>query len=147
MATREFSAGGVVVRERDGRFEVAVIKPQGRNVLALPKGHIDGEESAQQAATREVLEETGLSVELTHDLGDVKYVYRFRGQTIFKVVTFFLFRHTGGEIDVLDPAMRIEVDVARWVPLSESAAMLSYRGEKEMVLKALALITSPKGTI
>jgi len=136
-ATREFSAGGVVVREHEGRFEVAVIKPQGRNVLALPKGHLDGTESAQEAATREVLEETGLSVELAGPLGEVRYLYRFRGQTISKVVTFFLFRPTGGEIDVITPAMRIEVDVARWVALSESVTTLSYRGEREMVAKAL----------
>lgn len=130
----------MVVREHEGRLEVAVIKPQGRDVLALPKGHIDGNESAQQAAMREVLEETGLTVELAGSLGEVKYMYRFRGQSIFKVVTFFLFRPIGGEIDGLSPAMRIEVDVARWVALSESVTTLTYRGEREMVARALALM-------
>lgn len=130
----------MVVREHEGRLEVAVIKPQGRDVLALPKGHIDGNESAQQAAMREVLEETGLTVELAGSLGEVKYMYRFRGQSIFKVVTFFLFRATGGEIDAISPAMRSEVDVARWVALSESVTSLTYRGEREMVARALALM-------
>lgn len=139
-ATREFSAGGVVIRQRDGVFEVAVIKPRGRDVLALPKGHLDQAESAQQAAMREVLEETGLQVEFAGKLGDVKYVYRFRGKTIFKVVSFFLFRHTGGVIDDLTEAMRIEVDVASWVPLADAVKRLTYQGEREMAMKALRLL-------
>ena len=117
MATREFSAGGVVVREHEGRLEVAVIRPRGRSVNALPKGHIDPGETAEQTATREVREETGLVARLESKLSDVHYVYRFRGQTIIKVVSFFLFRHESGEIDAIAQAMRKEVDVARWMPL------------------------------
>ncbi len=140
MATREFSAGGVVVREHQGRLEVAVIRPRGRSVNALPKGHIDPGETAEQAATREVSEETGLVARLESKLGDVHYVYRFRGQTIMKVVSFFLFRHLSGEIDALAKEMRKEVDVARWMPLSEAVAKLSYPGEREVASKAQKLL-------
>lgn len=139
-AVREFSAGGIVIREVEGRVEVAVIKPAGRNVTALPKGHIDRGETSQQAALREVLEETGLTVTVEQKLGDVKYVYRFRGKTIFKVVSFFLFRWHSGEIDQITEAMRKEVDVARWLLLEEAVAQLSYPGEREMATKALALL-------
>jgi len=123
-------------------FELAVITPRGRaSVTALPKGHIDGGETALAAAAREVQEETGLSTELIEKLGDVKYVYRFRGKTIFKVVSFFLFKHASGEIDQLTPEMRVEVDRAHWIPLSDAGRKLSYPGEREMVGKALEILS------
>lgn len=145
VTTREFSAGGVVIRRTgsDGSiFELAVITPRGRaSVTALPKGHIDGGETALDAAAREVLEETGLSTELIEKLGDVKYVYRFRGKTIFKVVSFFLFKHSSGEIDQISPQMRVEVDRAHWIPLTDAGRKLSYPGEREMVGKALEILS------
>jgi 8-oxo-dGTP pyrophosphatase MutT (NUDIX family) len=141
-STREFSAGGVVVREVAGRFEVAVIRPAGKTVTALPKGHIDPGENAEQAATREVREETGLEARLAGKLGDVKYVYRWRGTTIFKEVAFFLFRFESGVIDQITEAMRKEVDRAWWMPLEDAPGKLTYPGEREMVGKARAALTS-----
>jgi 8-oxo-dGTP pyrophosphatase MutT (NUDIX family) len=133
----------VVVRERDGRYEVAVIKPAGRNVTALPKGHIDPGEAAAQAAQREVLEETGLTARLEAKLGDVKYFFKWQGQSIFKVVSFFLFRFESGEIDALEPKMREEVEVARWLSLDEAPRTLTYRGEKQMAQKAIEALHGP----
>lgn len=136
---REFSAGGVLVR--DGA--VAVIRPHGRpKIIALPKGHIDTGETAAQAAEREVREETGLVGSMTAKLGDVRYVYRFKGKTIFKVVSFFLFDWSSGEIDQLSEAMRVEVDKAYWLPLNEALKKLSYPGERQMAGKAWELIAS-----
>jgi 8-oxo-dGTP pyrophosphatase MutT (NUDIX family) len=137
---REISAGGLVVRERDGEFDLAVIKPRGRTVWALPKGHVDKGETPEQTAQREVLEETGIKARLEAPLGDVHYVYQFGGQKIFKQVHFFLFRYQEGEIDQLDKRMRIEVEEARWVPLAEATKTLAYRGEKEMAAKAVAYL-------
>jgi 8-oxo-dGTP pyrophosphatase MutT (NUDIX family) len=140
---REASAGGVVVRERDGGFELAVIKPRGRNVWALPKGHLDPGEKPEQTALREVFEETGIKGRLESSLGDIRYVYQFGGRKIFKQVYFFLFRYEGGEINQLDPKMRIEVDEARWIPLADAAALLAYRGEKQVAANALEYLTKP----
>jgi 8-oxo-dGTP pyrophosphatase MutT (NUDIX family) len=135
----------VVVRLSEaGDYEVAVIKPAGRNVLALPKGHIDKGETSQQTAEREVFEETGLSVEAIQKIADVKYVFRFRGQTIFKVVGFYLFRWKSGNVDSLQPAMRIEVDAARWILLSDAPKLLSYPGEKAIALKAIKILEGPQ---
>jgi 8-oxo-dGTP pyrophosphatase MutT (NUDIX family) len=133
----------VVVRDVDGRLEVAVIRPAGKTVTALPKGHIDPGENAEQAATREVREETGLEARLDQKLGDVKYVYRWRGTTIFKEVAFFLFRYESGVIDQVTEAMRKEVDRAWWLPLDEAPAKLTYPGEREMAGKARALLVPP----
>lgn len=118
-------------------MEVAVIKPAGRNVLALPKGHIERGENSQQTAEREIREETGLQVKCIKKLGDVKYVYRFKGKTIFKCVSFYVFHYEDGEIDTISEAMRVEVDVARWIPLEEAVARLSYPGERDMAGRVL----------
>jgi 8-oxo-dGTP pyrophosphatase MutT (NUDIX family) len=129
---REFSAGGVVLRERDGIREVAVVSPR-KGVTALPKGHPDGKETLEQAATREVREETGLTAEPAGKLGEVRYWYTLRGERVLKSVTFFLFDYRSGTTDDHDH----EVVWAGWIPLERAAADLSYRGEREMAAKAL----------
>ena len=142
-AKKEFSAGGVVVRPTAAGWDVAVITPRGKAVAALPKGHLDGDETPEAAAQREVLEETGLTTQLVEKLGDVKYMYRFAGTRIDKQVSFFLFRAVSGQIDALTPQMRREVDLARWVPLAEAPQTLTYPGEKDMARRALEVLSRP----
>ena len=138
---REFSAGGVVVRRMRGRWFAAIVRPQREQhrpqVWALPKGLIDPGERGPETAVREVFEETGLRAVIDGKLGDVRYVYTWDGERIFKVVSFFLLRATGGRIGVLPPGMEIEVAEARWVPLDDAPSVLSYGGEKQMARKAL----------
>ncbi len=140
---REFSAGGVLVRKAGDAWELAVIQPRGKpKVRALPKGHIDPGEKPEATAIRETREETGLSGRSLGQLGDVKYAYKFEGKSIFKIVSFFLLEHESGEIDALDPQMRIEVEVAAWLPLERAVKELSYPGERDMAKKALEKLTS-----
>ena len=132
----EVSAGGVVVRGGD----VIVIVPTrraayGRRVLALPKGHVDPGETPPEAALREVREETGMTGELIEQLGEVRYWYQRGGRKIPKLVTFFLFEYRSGSHADHDT----EVEEVRWLPLEEAATQLSYKGEREMVERALAL--------
>jgi 8-oxo-dGTP pyrophosphatase MutT (NUDIX family) len=140
---REFSAGGVLVRQIRGRPHVAAIRPQGKsNVWALPKGKIDPGESAAEAAVREVREETGVPGDVVEKLGDVRYTYTAnwegaKGERIFKVVSFFLLTAGRGRIGDIDEAMRVEVDEARWLPLDEAQRVLTYKGEREMVTRAI----------
>lgn len=134
MPAQEFSAGGVIVR--DG--ECVVIVPtrraaDGSKVLALPKGHPDGEESAIDAALREVREEAGVEGRLVEELGDVRYWYQRGGRRIQKVVSFYLLEYVAGDVADHDH----EVEVARWMPLAEAAEALTYPGEREMVQRAL----------
>jgi 8-oxo-dGTP pyrophosphatase MutT (NUDIX family) len=137
---REFSAGGIVVRRLRGRLWLAAIRPQGKpeGTWALPKGLIARGEGSEETARREVEEETGLEAEPLGKLGDVRYVYTWRGERVFKVVSFFLFRYRRGRIGDIAAAMRREVDEARWLPLDEAPRLLAYKGEREMAEQALA---------
>ena len=136
---REFSAGGVLVRRLRGRWWVAAIRPDGKpeGTWALPKGLIDPAETGAATAVREVAEETGLSGRLEGKLGDVRYVYTWDGERVFKVVSFFLLRYSSGRIGDLPPGMEREVAEARWLPLEEAPRLLAYGGEREMATKAL----------
>ena len=142
--TREFSAGGVLVRRLRGRWWLAAIRPNGKpeGVWALPKGLIDAGESGAETAVREVAEETGLAGTLVEKLGDVRYVYSRGGERIFKVVSFFLLRYRGGRIGELPPGMELEVAEARWLPLDEAPRLLAYGGEREMAKKAAARLAT-----
>ncbi len=135
----EWSAGGVVVRGSD----CVVIVPtrraaNGAKVLALPKGHVDPGETPVQAAAREVREEAGVDAEYVGDLGAVRYWYMRNGKRIAKQVDFFLFTYAGGDVADHDH----EVEQARWMPLSEAAAQLTYDGERDMAARALSQISS-----
>jgi 8-oxo-dGTP pyrophosphatase MutT (NUDIX family) len=139
---REFSAGAVVVRRLRGRWWLAAIRPGGKpeGVWALPKGQISPGDSAAETALREVAEETGLAGRLEGKLGDVRYVYTWNGERIFKVVSFFLVRYSRGRINDLPPAFRHEVTEARWIPLDEVSDYLTYKSEREMAQKALTAL-------
>lgn len=141
---REFSAGGVVLRKIKDRWHIAVIEPETRNesgaeaeklILALPKGAVDEGESAEQAARREILEETGLRVSKVAKLTDTKYFYvRSWGDRakVFKVVSFYLFIYQSGKLGNITEEMKVEVRRCLWVPLEEAPRKLSYKGERQV---------------
>jgi len=130
---REFSAGGVVLRQMERRPFVAVVRVRDQ-ILALPKGHPFGDETPAEAAQREVREETGLDAELVEKLGDVTYWYVRGGQRVRKVVAFFLFRYLSGNLEDHDH----EVEEALWIPLDEAPERLAYKGERDMAVAALS---------
>lgn len=118
--------------------QVAVIvpargRPQHGTVLALPKGHPDGNETPLQAAIREIREETGVEAEPVEQLGEIRYSYDRKGQTVDKRVVFYLFDYHGGEL-----AHDHEIADVRWMELEEAARSLTYSGEREMVRRALS---------
>ena len=131
----EFSAGGVVVRGD----EMIVIVPvkrasDGRRVLGLPKGHLDGDETPEEAARREIAEETGVQAELVDQLGDVTYAYDRKGRRGEKLVRFYLFEYRSGDVADHDH----EIEEARWVPIRDAVDQLSYDGEREVVQRVLS---------
>ena len=154
---REISAGGVVLREIQAVWHVALIEPEKedsrkddaqsakaprkriRAVLCLPKGLVDAGEKPEAAAIREVYEETGIIAEAVTKLVDIKYVYVRSwgdGERVFKIVSFYLMRYVSGEIDDVSPEMRIEVKRAVWVPLAEASKQMAYSGERKVVAQA-----------
>jgi 8-oxo-dGTP pyrophosphatase MutT (NUDIX family) len=135
---REFSAGVVLVRRMRGRWWLAAVRPQGKphGTWALPKGLVDAGEKPAETAIREGFEETGVAGRLDEKLGDVRYVYTWDGERVFKIVSFFLAHARSGRIGELPAGMEVEVAEARWLPLADGPAMLAYKGEREMAAKA-----------
>jgi 8-oxo-dGTP pyrophosphatase MutT (NUDIX family) len=141
---REFSAGGVLVRRLHGDWMMAAIRPAGKpkGLWVLPKGQLDVGESSEEAALREVAEETGAHGSTVAKLGATSYWFAWEGERIFKVVTFFLVRYEGGRLGELAEEQRKEVDDVRWLPLAEAPTLLAYRGEREMAEKAISLLAA-----
>ena len=128
----EFSAGGLVVDLAGAVPKGALIARtdrHGKLLWSLPKGHIEAGESAEQAAVREVEEETGISGVIIGDLGAIDFWFVADGRRIHKTVRHFLMRATGGELSDAD----IEVAEVAWVPLPEIAGRLAYPDERALV--------------
>src|SRR5439155_3433798 len=136
---REFSAGGVLVRKSQGRWMSAAIRPAGKpeGVWALPKCLIAPGEKPDATALREVEEETGARGRLLEKLGDVRYVYTWADERVFKVVSFYLVRYSSVRLGDVPPEHAHEVAEARWLPLEDAPRLLAYRGEREMAERAL----------
>lgn len=141
-----------MVRKCDGAWSMAAIelptparpadppKSPSKATLALPKGLVDPGEKPVETALREVYEETGVTADLMTKLGDIKYMYTRTwagGERVFKIVSFYLMRYRAGRIDDIAAEMRIEVARALWIQLEEAPRLLAYKGEKQMVRKAI----------
>src|SRR5436189_836171 len=94
----EHSAGGAVINFRDGRPFVAMIATRGRTRWGLPKGAVAKGETSEEAALREVLEETGLEARIVRPLDTIEYFFRVADVLIRKRVDFYLMQHTGGTL-------------------------------------------------
>lgn len=132
----EVSAGGVVYRGEDDAIEIALAARRTRRgdlAWGLAKGAIEPGETEEQAAVREVLEETGLEVDVESDLGDIRYFYVWEGVRVRKRVHFFLMRMTGGDVEDHDA----EMEDVRWFPLSSAVKRAAYRGEREVIERAV----------
>jgi 8-oxo-dGTP pyrophosphatase MutT (NUDIX family) len=130
----ETSAGGLVVDTAvEPPLAVLIGKRDrsGQLLWSLPKGHVESGETAEQAAAREVEEETGIKARVIAPLGEIDYWFVFAGRRIHKTVHHFLFEAVDGELSDRD----IEVDAVAWVPLSEVAGRLAYADERQLLTK------------
>lgn len=133
----EHSAGGVVVRYENGKWNALVIRdPYGK--WGLPKGHLEPGESEEDAAAREVAEETGLTPDAVGpELGTVQWTFRRDARRVQKRCTFFLMRSRAG-----DPVPQKDEGISecRWFPLWEAARKIPYRDTRNLVLRAVSMI-------
>lgn len=138
----ETSAGGVVIRIEDGTAQVAVIARRnraGRLEWCLPKGHLEGDETAPEAAIREVCEETGIDAEVLRHIATIDYWFAGTNRRVHKVVHHYLMHYLGGEITVEnDPDQ--EAEEAAWVPLADVASQLAYPNERRVIAAARDLL-------
>jgi ADP-ribose pyrophosphatase YjhB (NUDIX family) len=133
---RDFSAGGVPYRQGPQGVEVALVGRIEPERWALPKGTPTQGESMEQAAVREVTEETGLQVRLIRPLLDIDYWFVLRGMRHFKTVHFYLMEVIGGDTSFHDA----EYDVVEWFPLAEAFSRLSYATERDVLARAEAAL-------
>jgi 8-oxo-dGTP pyrophosphatase MutT (NUDIX family) len=128
----EHSSGGAVITLRDGAPHVALIATRGRTRWGLPKGAVGAGETSEQAALREVREETGLDAEIVKLLDTIEYFFRVGDTLIRKRVDFYLMRYIRGE---LTPQLS-EIDDVEWVELDEAIRRASFDSERKLLESA-----------
>jgi ADP-ribose pyrophosphatase YjhB (NUDIX family) len=136
----ETSAGGLVV-DSTGTLAALIgrLDRRGRLLWSLPKGHLEDQETAEQAAVREVAEETGIDSVVVGTLGTIDYWFVAEDRRVHKTVHHFLLRALGGELSDED----VEVTEVAWVPLTELDARLAYADERRLVRRAADLLSEP----
>lgn len=135
----ETSAGGLVIDLAAPGTPVAIIgriDRRGRLLWSLPKGHLEAGETAEDAAVREVEEETGIRGRVLAPLGTIDFWFVTSGRRIHKTVHHYLLEAFGGELSDED----VEVTAVAWVPLAELPGRLAYDGERRIVAAAVELL-------
>jgi 8-oxo-dGTP pyrophosphatase MutT (NUDIX family) len=129
MKTREHSAGGIILE--NGRvLSIQMRNLMGEEVWTFPKGHLDPGETPEQAALREVMEETGWECEITSDLFTARYSFRRGPDEVAKDVRWFMMKRVGGEGIPRTPD---EVLGMRWLTLEEARKELVYHSDLEIL--------------
>jgi 8-oxo-dGTP pyrophosphatase MutT (NUDIX family) len=138
----ETSAGGVVWRRNGGKLQIVVARPAGKDAWVLPKGQPNPKETLIETAARETREETGLEVKAGAPVGQISYIFSWRDSPgkpltrIFKKVHYFLMEPIGGSLDAHDH----EMDEVRWMAIDEAEHLASYKSDREIIVKARAML-------
>lgn len=130
-----YSAGGLVFRRSSGSTELALISIKNNTIWTIPKGIIDKDETAEQAAVREIEEETGLKSSIIEQIGQKSYWFFLKDENVKcrKTVTYFLLEHIGGSIN----SRCCEVDDARWFKTDDAINAVFYKSDKDMIQNAI----------
>ena len=137
----EVSAGGFVISKTDGSLValMARFNRGGKLEWCIPKGHLEANETNEQAALREVFEETGLQANIIEYLGEVSYQFIQGGKRVNKTVHVYLMEQTGGELS-FDKDPHKEASELEWVQVSKLLTRLSHSNERRIAKMAVELI-------
>jgi 8-oxo-dGTP diphosphatase len=119
------AAGGLVVRRQSGQLQIAVVHRPVHQDWSYPKGKLEEGETFEDAAQREVLEETGLICRLVRFVGHTDYIDR-KGRP--KVVAYWVMAAEAGTFSPNE-----EVDELRWVDVEGAGLLLSYERDRELL--------------
>ena len=135
-AVREFTAGGVVYRRKDGDIDILMIQDL-RDRWTIPKGHVEAGESLERTALREVEEETGLNqLKIGEKLDKLHFFYRKEGKLIFMTTHVFLMEAQGNTEAIRPENSEGIVDV-KWFPKDEALKLIEYRDTQKLFKVAL----------
>ncbi len=118
-----------MIAMRDGAAHVALIATRNKTRWGLPKGAVIDGETSEDAALREVLEETGLQARIVKPLDTIEYFFRAGDTLVQKRVDFYLMAYVGGE---LEPQLS-EVDAVEWVELTAALRRASFDSERKLL--------------
>jgi 8-oxo-dGTP pyrophosphatase MutT (NUDIX family) len=142
LPREEVSAGGVVLRRVDGVPQYLLIRDPYRN-WGFPKGHLESGETPEDAAKREVAEETGVRVHCVRATLDcIDWHFRFRGRLVHKTCHFFLMETEDGETQ---PQRAEGITACRWAPYEEALRLLAYENARIVLRQAHALVAADAG--
>lgn len=135
---KQVSSGGVIYRKEGERVFIALIRRGNGRIWCLPKGIVEESEDLEKTATREVKEETGLDGRIVDKIGEINYWFydRQSKSKINKTVHFYLLEYLSGSVEDHD----FEVEEVRWFPIEEAVKIMNYNSERDIVLKASAII-------
>lgn len=140
IRTVERSAGGVVVYVLDGDPHFLLIRDPYQR-WGLPKGHLEAGEATEDAALREVREETGLKdLRLGPDLGEIDWTFRKGGRLIHKFCRFYLMRSRQSETR---PEVSEGITECRWLPVEEALRTIAYDNARAILLRGVAQLEGP----
>jgi 8-oxo-dGTP pyrophosphatase MutT (NUDIX family) len=147
--SEEISAGGVVVDHDDPDLPAAVIARRtrgGRLEWCLPKGHLEGVETAEEAAVREIREETGIEGRVDEHVGTIDYWFTGDERRVHKVVHHYLLSAVGGRLTVEDDPDH-EAEDAAWIPIDQLVARLAYPNERRVAHAAREVLLGRRATV
>ncbi len=139
----EVSSGGVIYRKSDQAIEVALARARQGPVWCLPKGRVEPSETLEEAAVREVREETGLKGKIVGTIRSIEYTYSSRLENggrapVDKTVHFYLLAFEEGSVEDHDG----EVIDVKWFPLDVAGRLLYHAGERDVLARARKMLLS-----
>lgn len=138
---QDISSGGIVIKNVSQSIQVLVVQNHRKSRSdeywwGFPKGHLEADETSEQAAVREVEEETGIKAGILDKIGESKYIITMGGEKINKTVIIYLMNYISGE----PVPQESEVAAVRWMDSSMALQTLTFKNDQILLKKALETV-------